>query len=112
MAAWFTSNAPSFGCTFFAILPTRQRDELRLTGTLTVNGQTYPLTLGQNGDGVANYWSSAGRVHARLRPAGRRDPAGVHPDGVYALNLSSGNNNIVVAVAAGTYVTPVAGSGH
>lgn len=108
VAAWFTSNAPSFGCTFSSQFcqPVSVMN-FAFTGTLTVNGQTYPLTLGQNGDGVANYWyfGGPGYTPAYDLQADETQPV-FTPDGVYALNLSSGNNNIVVAVAAGTYVTP------
>lgn len=109
VAAWFNSNAPSFGCTFSSQFcqPVTVMN-FAITGTLTVNGQQYPLTLGQNGDGVSNYWYFGGPGYAPAYDlqANQTQPV-FTPDGTYALNLMSGNNNIVVAVAAGTYVTPV-----
>ncbi|MEI6623273.1 MAG: hypothetical protein WCP28_15340 [Actinomycetes bacterium] len=53
---WFTGNVNGYGCLSDNPCSSISTMNFAFTGTLTINGQPYPLTLGQYGSGTSNRW--------------------------------------------------------
>ncbi|MEI8081854.1 MAG: hypothetical protein WCI74_08430, partial [Actinomycetes bacterium] len=95
---WFTANASGYGCINSKPCNSISSMNFALTGTLTINGQQYPLTLGQNGSASSNSWWYGGPGWTSANPSmGMFN--GVTPDGKYSLNMTGDNDYSVQVVA-------------
>jgi len=55
-ANWFDSNVSNATCTADNLAPLPDGLNFALTGTLTINGNSYPVTIGQGHYGAFNNW--------------------------------------------------------
>jgi len=94
---WFASNAPAYGCTESAKCAGNTSMNFAFTGTLTIDGSSYPVTIGQAGVGttineINVWWFGGSGWNAGGTPTGG---SAVTPDGKYTI---SGNGSQYQAV--------------
>ncbi|MDP2722781.1 MAG: hypothetical protein Q8O72_08490 [Bacteroidales bacterium] len=53
---WFDSNVSNAACTINSISPLPYELNFAFTGTITINGNNYPVTIGQGHSGASNNW--------------------------------------------------------
>ena len=56
VANWFNSNAPNAACTISSLSLQPYELNFAFTGTITINGNTYAVTIGQGHSGASNNW--------------------------------------------------------
>ena len=97
---WFSASAPAFGCSVAAKWAGVSNMNFAFTGTLAIDGTTYPMTIGQAGFEPAaieiNVWFFAG---SGRKPAGETTGgSAVTPDGKYVITGAASDDQVTVRV--------------
>lgn len=56
VANWFASNVSEATCTISSLSPLPYELNFAFTGTITINGNSYPVTIAQGHSGASNNW--------------------------------------------------------
>ena len=97
---WFKTNAPAWGCSDEC--DSNNEMNFAFTGTLTINGTAYPVTLGQAGQTVVDIYMDNGWWYGGPGWTGNSNTGiATTPDGKYTLNPMKTNNAQVTVLAVG-----------